>query len=79
MLLFGAAALLFAVGARPLRPAGARISTRPAAVPHGRGGTFAACGDCHQAAGGAPILPATHRHFPVATCGTCHPPTIPGA
>lgn len=77
--LFGAAALLFAVGSLPLRSPTAPASARPGVIPHERGGAYAACRDCHRAEGGATVLPATHRHFAVGTCATCHPAAVGGS
>ena len=69
VMLFGMAALAFALGVRP----GPGAPAGPLPVPHGRSGTHAVCQHCHAAGGGAAPLPSTHRQFPPATCGTCHP------
>ena len=68
-LLFGGAALLFAVGVRGPGPG------RPAAVPHGLTGDHAQCGACHAPGGGAPPEPATHRSFQPPACTLCHVPS----
>jgi hypothetical protein len=75
--LFGAGALLFAMGIAPLRTAAARAA-RPASMPHESGGPFLACRECHRAEGSAAGLPVTHRRFTVATCTTCHPSSVSG-
>jgi hypothetical protein len=72
LLLFVTAALLFAVGVRPLRPPGDQVSARLAPVPHELSGAYAACRDCHAHGGGAAVPPGTHRKFRLNTCSTCH-------
>ena len=72
LLLFSAAALLFAASVRPLRLPEVQVSARPAPVPHEQGGTYTACRKCHRAEGGAMVPPGTHRKFRSTTCSTCH-------
>ena len=79
LLLFLTAALLFAVSVRPLRLDGVQASARPAPIPHGQGGVYATCQDCHRVGGDALVLPRTHGQFSVNTCATCHPPAVRGS
>lgn len=79
LLLFGTAALLFAVSVRPLWLDGVQASARPTPVPHEQGGAHATCGGCHQVGGEALVLPRTHGQFSLNTCATCHPPALRGS
>jgi len=50
------------------------VTTRPPAVPHALGTSFAQCRTCHKANGpqGAKRPPASHARYNVAICGMCH-------
>jgi len=72
LLLFAAAALLFAASVRPLRLPEVQVSARPAPIPHEQGGAYTTCRACHRAGGGAMVPPGTHRKFRPNTCSTCH-------
>ena len=76
LLLFVAAALLFAVSVRPLRLPEVQNSARPAPIPHEQGGAYATCGGCHRTGGGATALPGTHGKLMLNTCATCHPSAL---
>jgi len=74
LLLFGAAASIFALSMLPPRSASAQASIRPAPIPH-QGEGYTACGSCHGPGMTAIRMPATHREFPPSACPTCHPTT----
>jgi|BarGraIncu00222A_1022003.scaffolds.fasta_scaffold148936_2 hypothetical protein len=76
LLLFGTAALLFAVSVRSPE---VQVSARPAPVPHEQGGAFASCRGCHRVGGDALVLPRTHGQFSLNACATCHPPALRGS
>ena len=50
------------------------VTTRPPAVPHALGASFAQCRTCHKANGpqGVKQPPASHARYNVAICATCH-------
>jgi len=75
VLLFVAAALLFAVGVRP--PIQVASTGKPAAIPHGQTEDYARCTDCHGPGEGAVALPPTHRRYAPTTCALCHAPLQP--